>query len=142
MNEDKIFRINIVTPDGLIYDHHTTMVVVKAIGGEMGVEAHHEPILVSLTIAPVKIYRVDGQIQYVAVNGGFLEMDDNVATIVANTAERPGNIDVDRAQSAEERAKEKIEKAKREHDEAELRRAAVALKRAINRIDTVSLRNR
>lgn len=142
MKDDKVFRINIVTPDGLVYDHRTTMVVVKAIGGEIGFEAHHEPVIVSLTIAPVKIYRIDGQVQYVAVNGGFLEMDNNVATIVANTAERPSNIDVTRAQTAEERAKEKIKKAKQEHNEAELRRATVALKRAINRIDTVSLKNR
>ncbi|BDR56187.1 F0F1 ATP synthase subunit epsilon [Xylocopilactobacillus apis] len=140
MSDDKVFQVNIVTPDGLVYDHRTTLVVVKAIGGEIGFQAKHEPALVSLQIAPVKIYRTNGQVQYVAVNGGFLEMDNNVATIVANTAERPSDIDVDRAQSAEERAKEKIEKAKREHDEAELRRATVALNRAINRINTVSLR--
>lgn len=142
MSDRKVFRINIVTPDGLVYDHHTTLVVVRAIGGELGFEANHEPILVSLQIAPVKIYRTDGQIQYVAVNGGFLEMDDNIATIVANTAERPSDIDVGRAQSAEERAREEIEKAKRKHDDAALRRATVALNRAINRISTVSLRNR
>ena len=142
MNDDNIFQINIVTPDGLVYEHHTTMVVVRGIGGEIGFKAHHEPVVVSLTIAPVKIYRTNGNVEYVAVNGGFLEMDNNVATIVANTAERPSDIDVGRAQTAEEKAKEKIEKAKKEHDEAALRRARVALKRAINRIDTVLMRNK
>lgn len=141
MNEHKIFRINIVTPDGLVYDHRSTLVVVRAIGGEIGFEADHEPTLVSLQIAPVKIYRVNGQIQYVAVNGGFLEMDDNIATIVANTAERPSDIDVGRAQTAEERAREQIKKAKQDHDKAALRRATVALNRAINRISTASLKN-
>ncbi|WP_225047832.1 F0F1 ATP synthase subunit epsilon [Lacticaseibacillus kribbianus] len=129
-------RVNIVTPDGLVYDHHASMVVVKTTTGDMGIMANHEPIVAPLMIGEVRVKRTDnpGHEDEIAVNGGFMEVSDNVASIVADSAERARDIDLTRAEAARERAQRRIEKAKAQRDVDNLQRAEVALQRAINRI--------
>ena len=105
-----VLRVNIVTPDGLVYDHHAKMLVVHSVAGELGIMANHEPIVTPLEI-------------------------DNVASIVADSAERERDIDLSRAQAARDRAKKRIAQAKDENNQDDLRRAQVALRRAINRIN-------
>ena len=70
---------------------------------------------------------------YVAVNGGFVEVRPDQVTILAQSAEKPSDIDVDRAQQAKERAEQRLN-SKRE-DDVDFKRAQIALQRAINRID-------
>ncbi|TOK94785.1 F0F1 ATP synthase subunit epsilon, partial [Vibrio parahaemolyticus] len=71
----------------------------------------------------------------IAVNGGFMEVSENVASIVADSAERERDIDLSRAQAARDRAQKRIAQAKNDHNQDDLRRAQVALRRAINRIN-------
>ena len=115
-----VLRVNIVTPDGLVYDHHAKMLVVHSVAGELGIMANHEPIVTPLEIGEVDVQRVDS---------------DNVASIVADSAERERDIDLSRAQAARDRAKKRIAQAKDENNQDDLRRAQVALRRAINRIN-------
>ena len=77
----------------------------------------------------------DTHVDWIAVNGGILEVRDNVVTIIADSAERERDIDVPRAERAKRRAEELIAEAKAHDDVDELRRATVALHRAINRIN-------
>ena len=88
----------------------------------------------------VKIVTPDGVVydsdheNHIAVNGGFMEFSNNVASIVADSAERERNIDLSRAQRAKERAEKAIAEANAKHDVDSVRRAQVALQRAVNRI--------
>ncbi|WP_179395762.1 F0F1 ATP synthase subunit epsilon [Lacticaseibacillus absianus] len=128
--------VNIVTPNGLVYDHHANLVVVKTTTGEMGIMANHEPVVAPLMIGEVRVRRVDnpGHEDVIAVNGGFMEVANNVASIVADSAERARDIDLNRAEAARQRAQRRIEEAKAHSDTDDLQRAQVALQRAINRI--------
>ena len=94
-----VLRVNIVTPDGLVYDHHAKMLVVHSVAGELGIMANHEPIVTPLEIGEVDVQRVDSSDHNdsIAVNGGFMEVSDNVASIVADSAERERDIDLSRA---------------------------------------------
>ena len=74
-------------------------------------------------------------VQIVAVNGGIIEVADNVITIVADSAERARDIDISRAERAKLRAEKAIEEAKDQHSVDMERRAKIALQRAINRIN-------
>ena len=125
-----VLRVNIVTPDGLVYDHHARMLVVHSVAGELGIMANHEPIVTPLEIGEVDVQRVDASDHNdsIAVNGGFMEVSENVASIVADSAERERDIDLSRAQK-------RIAQAKNDHNQDDLRRAQVALRRAINRIN-------
>lgn len=131
-----VLTVNIVTPDGACYSHHADMVVVNTTAGQLGIMANHEPIVAPLEIGEVRVKRTDspGHEDVIAVNGGFMEMSANVASIVADSAERERDIDLPRAEAARDRAQKHIEHAQSNNDPDELRRAEVALRRAVNRI--------
>lgn len=128
--------VNVVTPDGLVYDHHAAIVVAKTVDGELGILPKHAPLIVPLAIDEVRIKRTDSDthVDWIAVNGGILEVRDNVVSIIADSAERERDIDVSRAERAKQRAEQMIEQAKKQENVDELSRATVALHRAINRI--------
>ncbi|HFM7240106.1 TPA: F0F1 ATP synthase subunit epsilon [Enterococcus faecium] len=122
---DQYLTVNVVTPAGLVYDHHAAIVVARTTAGELGILPKHAPIIVPLTIDEVRVKRTDSDthVDWIAVNGGIMEVRDNVVSIVADSAER-----------AKQRAERQIEEAKAKQDTNELKRATVALHRAINRI--------
>lgn len=137
MAEQSVLTVNIVTPDGSVYEEKTTMAIFKTTVGEIGVLPNHIPLLASLQIdeVRVKIDGTDDKFEEIAVSVGFVEFSKNIATVVANSAELKENIDSDRAERARKRAEEKIARAKQEHDVDTLRRAEVSLRRAVNRLN-------
>lgn len=132
-----VMTVNVVTPNGLVYDHHASLVIAKTLSGEIGVMLNHIPLIAPLTIDEVKIRRTDSDthVDWIAVNGGIIEVRDNLVTILADSAERERDIDVSRAERAKIRAEKMIEEANKEHNIDELKRAEVSLHRAINRIN-------
>lgn len=136
MADEKFITVNVVTPDGIVYDHHAAIVVARTMQGELGILPGHLPIIVPLEIDEVRVKRTDSDthVDWIAVNGGFMEFRDNLLSIVADSAERSRDIDVTRAERAKQRAEKMIAKAKQTSDIDELKRATVALHRAINRI--------
>jgi F-type H+-transporting ATPase subunit epsilon len=140
---EKLFKVIVVTPNGMIYSHRGSIVDVRAIDGERSILYNHIPILTPLTISEVKVKRsreMGSRIDHIAISGGYIEFSNNVATIVADSAERARNIDVSRAQAAKERAEKRLREAREKHDERNLERAQVALKRAMNRISVYNAR--
>lgn len=134
---EKLFKINIVTPNGLIYSHRGSSVSMRAIDGDRQILYNHLPILTPLTIGEVRVQRgadVDHKVDHIAVSGGIIEFANNVATIIADNAERARNIDLSRAEVAKQRAEALIKEAKEKHDEQLLERAQIALRQAVNRI--------
>ncbi len=129
--------VNVVTPNGIVYDHHARIVVARAIDGEIGILPKHAPIITPLAIDEVKVKRSDADthVDWIAVNGGVMEVRDNLVSIIADSAERERDIDVTRAERAKMRAERRIEEAKHVENVDELKRATVALHRAINRIN-------
>ena len=116
-------NVQIVTPDGLVYDHHAAFVSVKTIDGELGILPHHINTIAVLAVDQVKVRRVDDDkhIDWIAVNGGIIEV--------------ARDIDISRAERAKLRAEKAIEEAKDQHSVDMERRAKIALQRAINRIN-------
>lgn len=136
--ENHLLTVNVVTPDGIIYSHHAKYVQMRATDGDMTIMYDHMPIVAPLEINDVKIKRgqdMNNRLDEVAVNGGYVEFSNNVATIIADSAERARNIDAERAQAAKQRAEKQIEEAKAKHDERKQLENEIALRRAINRIN-------
>ncbi|PIO78776.1 F0F1 ATP synthase subunit epsilon [Streptococcus parauberis] len=128
--------VQVVTPDGIVYDHHAKFISVKTPDGEMGILPHHINLIAPLVIHEMKIRRTDDEkhVDWIAINGGIIEIKNNMVTIVADSAERDRNIDISRAERAKLRAEKEIVKAKTSHDIHEVERAEVALLRALNRL--------
>ncbi|ADC49427.1 ATP synthase epsilon subunit [Alkalihalophilus pseudofirmus OF4] len=125
-------RVNVVTPDGKVYDGDVDMVVVRTVEGELGILPKHIPLVAPLTVGAVRLKKGNSEEQ-VAVSGGFVEVRPDQVTILAEAAELPSAIDVDRARAAKERAESRLNSTKQ--DAVDFKRAELALKRAINRLD-------
>lgn len=134
---EDVLTVNVMTPDGLVYDHHAKIVVAKTTDGEIGILPKHAPIIVPLAIDEVRVKRTDADthVDWIAVNGGIMEVRDNLVSIIADSAERERDIDVSRAERAKLRAEKMIQEAKEKENIDALKRANVALHRAINRIN-------
>ena len=133
----KTMKVHVVTPDGPVYESEVGMVSTKAQTGELGILPGHIPMVAPLQIGAVRI-KSGGNMEYVAVSGGFLEVRPDTVTILAQTAEKSEEIDIDRAVRAKERAEQRLQQRQQEH--VDFRRAELALQRAINRI-SVAQRN-
>ncbi|SFC21914.1 ATP synthase F1 subcomplex epsilon subunit [Bacillus sp. OV322] len=127
----KTIKVSVVTPDGPVYDAEVEMVSTKAKSGELGIMAGHIPMVAPLQIGSVRL-KNEGQTDLIAVNGGFLEVRPDVVTILAQTAERAETIDLARAQAAKARAEQRLQDGT---DAVDAKRAELALKRAVNRIN-------
>ncbi|NOU95042.1 F0F1 ATP synthase subunit epsilon [Paenibacillus sp. LMG 31456] len=125
------FLLEIVTPERKVYAEQVDMISVKGSEGELGILPNHIPLVTPLKIAPV-IVKQNGQSHYIAVNGGFMEVRKDKVVILAESAELPEQIDVDRAKEAKSRAEKRIASKQSETD---LKRAELALLKAVNRID-------
>ncbi len=93
-------------------------------------------LIAPLEVDELKVRRVDDErhVDWIAVNGGIIEVKDDFITIVANSAERERDIDVSRAERAKQRAERDLEEATKSDRIDEVQRAQVALRRALNRI--------
>ena len=128
----KTVQVNIVTPDGPVYDSEVTMVVAKTVSGEIGVLAGHIPMVAPLAVGAVKLNKADGSQELLAVNGGFIEVRPDQISILAPAAEIAESIDVARAKQALARAEGRLQA---KSDDIDFKRAELALKRALNRIN-------
>ncbi|TDQ38727.1 F0F1 ATP synthase subunit epsilon [Aureibacillus halotolerans] len=126
-------NVDVVTPDGPVYEGSADMVVAKSNRGELGILPGHIPMVAPLAISAVRL-KNGTNTEYLAVSGGFLEVRPDKVTILAQAAERPENIDVDRANKAKQRA-EALLNSTNNSEKVDKARAELALNRAINRIN-------
>lgn len=137
--------VQVVTPDGLKYDHHASFIHAVTKDGQIGILPGHINLIAPLEVDELKVRRVDDEshVDWIAVNGGIIEVKDDFITIVADSAERERDIDVSRAERAKQRAERVLEEAtKHVLEEAtksdrndDVQRAQIALRRALNRIN-------
>lgn len=124
-------RFELATPNRLVVSEEADEVVVPGVQGYFGVWAGHVPFLTSLQSGEVA-YRVGRAEQYLAVSGGFAEVGGDRVTILAEHAERPEEIDRERALRARQRAERRLQgKAQEEIDYV---RALAAFSRALARL--------
>lgn len=126
----EMFELKIIEPDGMFYEGQASFLEFASVMGEMGVYANHIPLTTILAPGVVKIHN-DGQVKKAAVMGGFIEIQKDRITVMAENAEWPDEIDVERAKAAKKRAEERLQKKETGLDMA---RAEAALKRAMARI--------
>jgi F-type H+-transporting ATPase subunit epsilon len=125
------FLLEIVTPERKVYAEQVNMIVVKGVAGELGILPHHIPLVTPLKIAPVHIKQGSTDL-YIAVSGGFMEVGKDKVIILAESAELPGDIDVERAKVAKARAEGRL------NDKAahiDFHRAEMAMQKALMRIN-------
>ena len=130
-------RLEVVTPQKEVVNEEAQIIVAPGVLGEFGVLIGHTPFMTSLNVGTIRYTDAQGQERCVFVSGGFAEALPDKVTVLAESAERRCDIDIDRAKSAMERAQKRVDEKSENVDYA---RAQMALKRSIYRIRLVESR--
>lgn len=133
MADNNLFELSIISPDEMFFHGEGTFLEFTAVEGRMGVYKNHIPLTAILEPCVMTIHK-DDEVRKAAVLGGFVEILQDKITVLAEDAQWPDEIDVERAEEAKKRAKERLEKT---GSGVDVPRAEAALKRAIARINTV-----
>ena len=125
------FKLEIVTPDGLLFDGEAQKIIVRTTEGDVGIYARHSDYVASLAIGVARIFTEDGE-RTAACSGGMITVLGGVVRVIASTFEWAEDIDIERAKKAKEKAETRLEKAKRSDYEYKL--AEIKLKKSLARL--------
>lgn len=131
-DDSRIFGVEIITPDRIFHKGEATMIEFNTAAGEIGVYKNHIPLTTVLAPGIVTIHK-DGEDNVIAaVHSGFAEILPDKVTLLAEIAEWPEEIDVERAQAAKARAEERLAN---KTEALDVKRAELALRKALVRMD-------
>lgn len=128
---DQRISLEIVTPEKKIYSADVYYLHAPATAGGIGIYPRHTPIVTALGVGDLGIDDGAGNKEEFFISGGFLDICDDKAVVLARSAEKSEDIDVERAERAKARAEERLANPAPDLDSL---RAELALKRAIQRI--------
>ena len=131
-------HLEVVTPEKIVVSEEAQIVASPGSLGEFGVLNGHTPFLTTLKTGMIRYTDVNGKEHYIFVNGGFAEALPDKVTVLAESAERRSNIDIERAKAALERAEKRLAED-RFREGVDFARARGSLERATVRIRLVGL---
>lgn len=125
------FGLKIIASDKVFYEGRCRNLIIPAPDGEVGLLPHHENMVIAIEVGIARMEVEAGKWNEIAVGTGFAEIVNNRVTLLVDTAERPEDIDVRRAQEQKERAEEQM-RQKRSIQQYYHTQASLA--RAMNRL--------
>ena len=128
------FILNITASSGEFYQGSCESMVLPVKDGVYGVQAGHSPVLVAIHMGMLK-FTVDGEIREILVGDGIAEVTPTFVLLLVDSAERPEDIDKNRAEAARIRAEERLQHKQSMH---EYYQTKIALDRAMQRLQTAS----
>lgn len=131
MADDKLFELNIIAPERIFYQGKASMIELTTSEGEVGIYKNHIPMTMLIVPGVITITEADGQ-KKAAIHSGFMEILQDKITIMAEIAEWPDEIDVNRAKEAQIRAERRL---KMKDPQVNLSRAEIALRKALVRLE-------
>jgi F-type H+-transporting ATPase subunit epsilon len=128
---EKAFNLEIITPTQIVFKGEATSLTAPGVEGSFQILYNHAPFLSALEAGEIKTKDISGNDTHYATAGGFVEVKDNHAVVLADSVEKIIEIDVERAKAAKARAEERL-RSKQENIDYE--RCHAALLRATNRL--------
>jgi F-type H+-transporting ATPase subunit epsilon len=119
-------KLLVLTPDKAFYEGEVSQIIVTTPEGEMGIMAHHMPIIAVIPESDLIIIQSDGARHEASVSQGFLDMTETDVEIFVDSAEWAEDIDVKRAEAALHRAEERLSDKQLSHTEYLRTHAAVS----------------
>lgn len=107
-----MFHLTIVTAEKTIYDGKINMLIVPTVGGEIGILTNHQAIVTKLGPGAIRVQKESGAEETLFTSGGYLEVNDNKATLLADVVENLDAIEVEQAAAARKRAQELLRTSK------------------------------
>lgn len=127
-----VYRLQIVTQDGIKYDGPVEGVRAPGVLGSFGVRAGHAPMVAELTIGLLLVRDVTGAERAFACSGGILEVSRSGVVVLGDAVEEQCDISIERARASEQRARTRLQDARTVA--VDIERAEAALARALNRL--------
>jgi F-type H+-transporting ATPase subunit epsilon len=129
-----MFKLAIVSPERTLFEDTVESLIVPGGEGYLGILSNHAPIISTLKVGEIMFRDKDKKEVTMATSGGFIEVSDNVATVLVDTAEFLDEIDLSRAENELHRAEEllNVTVTDADHD-----RAIHSREKARNRISLV-----
>ncbi|MGH2907670.1 MAG: ATP synthase F1 subunit epsilon [Solirubrobacteraceae bacterium] len=115
------FRVEVLTPDGEVFNDEVEMVSTRTVVGSIGVLANHEPLLATLDPTELRLYRTESEIVRFAQSEGYLQVAGNHALLLVEEAHDPGSLDVAQLRERLRQAESELDSA---GDDSERRRVA------------------
>ena len=113
-------EVEVVSPDRALFQGEASEVYARSVEGEIGILPGHQPALLLLDVAPLRVKTPDGTEHVFAVHSGFLEIREDHLRVLADIAEPIADIDAPRAGRSRQQAEERLRK---DEDDAEARSA-------------------
>jgi F-type H+-transporting ATPase subunit epsilon len=137
VSDERTLHVEVVTPDGEVYNSKVAMVVLPGVDGELGILPRHQPLVTLLDIGETRIRMIDDDWEYIATGIGYAQVLFDKVLVVVDHGELAGAIDVARAEEAQRRASDRMKESGDLGAQAEVDyfRAEQALKRAENRVN-------
>ena len=126
-------KLEVVTPDKAVVSEDVQIVMAPGSLGEFGVLIGHTPFLTTLKTGIIRYTDAQGTERYVFVSGGFAEALPDKVTVLAESAEKSSELDLERAKAALERAEKRLAED-RTREDVDFNRARASLERATVRI--------
>ena len=124
------FPLKIVTPDGMKFEGMAEEVIVRTTSGDLGIQAGHISCVAPLGMGQA-MFILNGEKRYAACIGGMISVIGGQTTIVATTFEWADEIDTERAQQSEQKARTRLQN--KAASDTDIRLAEARLKRALVR---------
>ena len=102
------FNLTIVSAERKIFEGEVKQIQATGVEGELGILPGHTPLLTAIKPGIVKFTLKDGKEEVIYVSGGFLEVQPNIVTVLADVAIRGSELDADRIREAKRKAEENI----------------------------------
>jgi F-type H+-transporting ATPase subunit epsilon len=133
MPDQKRIKFEIATPERVVLKEEILQVTVPTQEGEITVLPKHSPLVSVLRPGVLELKKIDGEIEIISVSGGFVEVLLNKVIILADTAERAEEIDIERAEEARKRAEESL-KDMRSVDASQFAQLAAQIEKELARV--------
>lgn len=125
------FGLKIIASDRVFYEGRCRQIIIPAPDGEKGILPNHENMVIAVNVGDARMEVEKGKWVDIAVGAGFMEIVNNRVTMLVDTAERPEEIDIRRAEEAKERAEEQL---RQRQSIQEYYHSQASLARAMNRL--------
>ena len=134
MSKEKTLKLIIATPNGIVYEDQIEKITIPTIAGEITMLPEHEAMVSVLKAGEIVIYKDDYQVN-LALSGGVLEMrPSNELYLIADSAERAEEIDIERAEASKKRAEELLQQIKNVED-VEYARIQAMIEKEVTRLN-------
>jgi len=87
------FKVEVLTPEGQVFDGEVEMVSTRTVTGSIGVLAHHSPLMGILEPTELRLYKSESDVEKFAQGEGYLQVVENRALVLVEEAIRPDDLD-------------------------------------------------